>query len=481
MTATVQRRLRTGDLLSIPELAALAHLPHDPATPGLQQAGARAVPPPPDVAAAGETAKPLGHSDAANPRPVGLRVADARHHVHILGATGSGKSELMAQMILSDVHAGRGVIVIDPKGDLVTDLLARIPAEAADKVVLFDAGGSARPPTLNPLDGADAAHTVDNLVSIFSRVYAASWGPRTDDILRAGLLTLRAMPGTPTLTDLPKLLAVPAFRHRALGYVHDDILTGFWLWYDQLTDAARAQATAPLMNKLRGFLLRPFVRHAIAAGPSTVDMTRVLDGGILLARLAKGALGTDTTRLVGSIIVARAWQATTRRARLRQPARRDASLYLDECHNFLNLPYPIEDMLAEARAFRLSIVLAHQYLAQLPTDLEEGISTNARSKILFTASPEDARRLARHTHPRLSEHDLANLGRFHAAARLVVNGQEAPAFTLATDKLPPGVPGRAQQIRRAAARHTTPPRPTRERGTDPGRPQPPAIDPRRTA
>ncbi|MGH3867844.1 MAG: type IV secretory system conjugative DNA transfer family protein [Pseudonocardiaceae bacterium] len=473
------RHLGTGDLLSVPELAAIAHLPTDDTVPGLQRAGARAVTPPPAIATHGDGIKPIGITDSGHPRPVGLRVADARHHLHILGATGSGKSELMARMILADAHAGRGLVVIDPKGDLISDVLARLPEHLGPKVVLFDADSRSRPPVLNPLEGEDQARTVDNLVSLFSRIYASSWGPRTDDILRAALLTLTAMPGTPTLTQLPHLLTAPAFRQRAVGHLDDEVLAGFWSWYDELSDASRAQVIAPLMNKVRGFLLRPFVRAAIAGGPSTVDMTTVLDGGICLVRIARDALGMETARLVGSIVVARTWHAATRRARIPHHHRRDCGLYIDECHNFLNLPYPLEDMLAEARGYRLSITLAHQYLGQLPTELEEGISTNARSKVFFTASPEDAKKLARHTTPRLSEHDLANLGAFHITARLVAGGEEAPAFTALTEKLPPAIPGRARHIRTAARINT--PHPPVAQPQDPPTPEPTPIDPRRTA
>lgn len=473
-----ERRMDNGDLLSIPELAALAHLPWDETVAGLQRAGARAVPPPPGVATTGTAVRPIGLTDSGHPRPVGLRVPDARHHLHILGATGSGKSELMAQMILSDAEAGRGVVVIDPKGDLVSDLLRRLPLELGEKVVLFDADSKTRPPVLNPLEGADGPRTVDNLVSIFSRVYAASWGPRTDDILRASLLTLRAQPGTPTLTDLPKLLSNPAFRQRATGQLDDEILKGFWTWYQDLSDPARAQVTAPLMNKLRGFLLRPFVRQALAGGASTVDMNDTLNGGICLVRIAQDALGTETAHLVGSIVVARTWQAATARARIPQAQRHDASLYIDEAHNFLHLPYSLGDMLAEARAYRLSMTLAHQYLRQLPKELEEGISTNARTKIIFNASPEDARHLARHTEPRLTAHDLANLDVFHAAVRPVLHGVEAPAFTAVTEKLQSPIRGRAKQIRSAASRNARPQpgaaAPHKRLGTTP------QVDPRRT-
>ncbi|MBY8852581.1 DUF87 domain-containing protein, partial [Saccharothrix sp. MB29] len=260
-------------------------------------------------------AKPIGVTDTGHQRPVALRVADARHHLHVIGATGCGKSTLLGNMILADAEAGRGIVLIDPKGDLVTDVLSRLPRSAADRVVVFDADSKARPPCLNPLDGGETDLTVDNLVSVFRRVYSAFWGPRTDDVMRAACLTLRTQQGVATLADLPKLLADTAFRGRVTAGVTDPVLRGFWSWYEDLTDSSRSQAVSPLMNKLRAFLLRPFVRDAIAGGRSTVDMGEVLDGGICLVRIPKGSLGEETTRLVGSLVVARTWQATTGRAR----------------------------------------------------------------------------------------------------------------------------------------------------------------------
>jgi hypothetical protein len=479
------RRLSTGDLLSVPELAAIGHLPTDASIAGIQRAGARAVAPPPGVAAPGPDAVPLGVTDTGHERAVALRIPDGRHHVHVMGATGSGKSTLLGNMILADAEAGRGIVLIDPKGDLVTDVLSRLPRSVADRVVIFDADSKTRPPCLNPLDGGETDLAVDNLVSIFRRVYSAFWGPRTDDVMRAACLTLRTQEGVATLADLPKLLADEAFRSRVTAGVTDPVLRGFWSWYEELTDSQRSQVISPLMNKLRAFLLRPFVRDAIAGGQSTVDMGEVLDGGICLVRIPKGSLGEETTRLVGSVVVARTWQAATARARIPQRLRRDASLVIDECHNFLNLPYPIEDMLAEARGFHLRKVLAHQHGHQLTRELREGLSTNARSKIFFSASPEDARDLSRHTAPRLSEHDLANLGPYHAAVRLVVNGGETPAFTMRTTPLPPAVPGRAREIRAIARRTagTWPADPTgstrpanRRKAAERSR----SVDPRRT-
>ena len=269
--------------------------------------------------------------------------------------------------------------------------------------------------------------------------------------------TCCAPPATPliaqdsprSLADLPDLLADRDFRASHMRAVTDPVLRGFWAGYERLPESRRAEMAAPLLNKVRALLLRPFTRALLTAahtdrpgdgaaehtGPR-VDMPGVLDGGVLLARIPKGSLGDEGTRLVGAIIVAQAWTAATARAATPQHLRRDAALVIDECHNFLHLPVGIDDLLAEARGLRLSLTLAHQNLAQLPRDLRAGISTNARNKIFFTVGPDDARDLARHTTPHLDEHDLAHLDAFHAAARLVHHDAEAPAFTLRTRPLP---------------------------------------------
>ena len=175
------RRFRRGDLLSVPELAAIARLPADPSLPGLARAGARAVAPPPAIPLPGPDVRPLGVTDTGAPRPVGLAVADARHHLRVIGPTGTGKTTLIAGQILADADAGRGVVFIDPKGDAVTDLLARLPEHVAGKVVLFDPGDRAAPPCLNVLQGdgsgTDTDVIIDNVTGIFRRIFASSGDP----------------------------------------------------------------------------------------------------------------------------------------------------------------------------------------------------------------------------------------------------------------------------------------------------------------
>ncbi|MEU6564186.1 type IV secretory system conjugative DNA transfer family protein [Nocardia nova] len=466
------RRLRRGDRLSCPELAVVAHLPLDAGIAEIHRAGARALAPSETIASGGLGTKPLGRADAVSGREVAMRVSDARHHVHVLGPTGTGKSTLLGRMILADAEASRGLVLIDPKGDLVTDVITRLPEDAGGRMVLFDADSASPPPCINPLDlttfGGDLDRVVDNIGTVFARIYHQFWGPRTDDVFRNSLYTVCTQPRPATLADVERLLADDTYRARLVTTVKKPEVQRFWRAFDALGDSGRAQLTAPLLNKLRQLLLRPFVKTALAGGPATVDLAAALDhGGLVLARLPKGRLGEDTTRLLGALLVARTWQAATARAVTPASERRDASLYLDEFHNFLHSSTPVEDMLAEARALKLSMVLAHQNLGQLTSTLREAISTNARNKIYFTMAPEDARDLARHTLPQLSEHDLAHLDAWHAAARLVVNGQNTAPCTIATEPLPAPIPGRARRVRAAA--HTTPaPRPASAASLAPG-------------
>jgi hypothetical protein len=456
------RRFGRGNLVSVAELAALAHLPTDDAVPGLRRAGAKAVAPPPEVAGVGSapalgrssTPKLLGDAEGGSRRPVLLEVKDARQHLHVMGATGSGKSTLLLQLALGDIAAGRGIVVIDPKGDLITDLLSRLPEGAERRLVLIDPEEHEAPPILNVLSGPDPDLVVDNVVGIFRSIFEAYWGPRTDDVLRAACLTLlRSKRATQaSLADVPRLLSDERFRGPLVGAVHDDAvgLGGFWSWYDSLGESSRAQVIGPVMNKLRAFLLRDFVRNVVGRPESSFDMGEILDGGICLVRIPKGVLGDETSKLLGSFVVAKVWQSATNRARLGQSARVDAALYIDECQNFLHLPRSFEEMLAEARGFGLSMVLAHQHLAQLPRDLRDAVSANARTKLWFSMSPEDAHASARHVAPELSEHDLSHLGAYQVAARLVVAGEETPAFTLRTRPPSSERDGRSVEVRKAA-------------------------------
>jgi hypothetical protein len=448
------RRLRRGFLATVPELAALAALPQDVAVPGLDRARAKAVPAPVQVSGGGRGVKILGRSQVGN-HSVGLKVTDARQHMHVVGKTGVGKSTLLLNLILGDIKAGRGTVVIDPRGDLITDILDRLPATYAKKIVIIDPDQE-NPACFNPLDDQGDPHlAVDNLVGIFAKIFQGQWGPRMDDTMRVACLTLMRH-AKPTLSLVPSLLQDRQFRGRFTHGLDDpDGLGGFWLWYDGINEQFRGQVIAPVLARLRAFLLRDFVKNVIGNAHSSFDMRKILDGGVLLCRLPKGTLGEETSRILGSLIVARVWQAAVARAAIPEDQRKDATLYVDEVQNFLTLPGSVGDMLAEARGYRLGLVMAHQDLAQLPKDIAAAVSANARSKVFFTVDPADARELSRHTKPEIDEHDLAHLDMFTATARLLVGNRELPAFTFTTN--PPAEPdGEPTAIRLACAAANAP-------------------------
>lgn len=404
--------------------------------------------------------KPIGVADSGPARPVVLPVPGARHHMHVVGHTGGGKSTELLNLILADARAGRGVAVFDPKGDLVNDVLPRLPSACGSRLVVIDPAEMQAPPSLNILDaaGRDDELVIENVTGVLRRLYADTWGPRIDDTLRSAIRTLIDHPGV-TLADVPVLLTNRSFRQRLTARFRRDDPEGlgaFWDAYEALTPAGTAQACGPLLSKLRPILGRRFVADLLGSATSSFAMADILDGGILLARLPKGVLGDDACRLVGSLLLAQLWQTALTRASLPEDDRPDAAAYIDEVHNFLHLPIGLDDALGEARGYHLSLVLAHQHLAQLPKEMGEALHANARNKLFFTVSPDDAKRLAGHVGPYLAAEDLAWLDRFQAASRLVIDQRNTPGFTMATRPAPPAVPGRAEELRAAARVHGLP-------------------------
>lgn len=401
--------------------------------------------------------KLLGAATTGVSELVGVSVADARHHLHVQGVTGVGKSTWLAHHVLGEAEAGRGVVLLDPQGDLAANVIDRLPADCGDRLVILDPDERDAPAAFNVLDATDPGQrelVADGVVSVFRRLYAASWGPRMDDLMRAACLTLIRREGS-TLADIPPLLHHAPFRRAVLAEVGEpDGLEGFWAAFDEATPAQRAQLCAPVVSRLRGVLTRRFARTLLGAARSSFTLSDVLDGGILIARLPKGNIGEDASRLVGSLLIAGLWQEITRRAVRPSEQRPDATVVVDECHNFLHLPIGVEDALAEARGYRVSLVLAHQHQAQLLPDVREGIDANARTKVYFTVSPDDARRLVRHVAPDIDEHGLRRRPAFQIVARAVAGGRDTPACTLDTLPMPPAPPGRGAMVRRAARART---------------------------
>jgi hypothetical protein len=418
----------------------------------------------------GPGGKVIGIANAGPRVRVGISLPDCRHHLHLLGPTGTGKTSLLLRMILDDVEAGRGVAAFDPaKGDLIRDLLDVLPGDCGDRLVIVDPDETAAPPAINLLDPAlygDGVHggsphdVAAHITSVMSKVWSRWWGDRMTEFAYHGLLTLAYLPGS-TIAQLPRLLSDAKWRvgrvqaaTNALDAWEAGTLGEFWEGFNALPAGQRAGLVAPLLSRLRLVLAHPLAAGLFGVAATTFSFADILDGGVLLCRLPKGVLGEDGTRLVGSLLLSGLWQATAARARIPERDRLDAACYLDECHNFLHLPIGIDDALAEARGLHTSFVLAHQYLGQLSRDMAEAIDANARNKVYFALAPKDALDQVHHVKPWLDDGDLMRLGGYEVVLRPVSGGRAVRPVTADTIAPPKPQPGRAERLREAARRRT---------------------------
>ena len=404
--------------------------------PGVILGGCRQLPPAVSIPSEGCVVAQATYPGSE--RPLAISPADRLLHTHVIGPTGSGKSNLLLSLITQDMQAGRGVVVIDPK-DLVRETLARIPEHRVRDVIVLDPADDERPVGFNLLDTSVASPELvaEQVVYIFHQLFSAFWGPRTDDILRASLLTLMHRPDV-TLTEVPILLTNPAWRRPFVQAIQADTvgLAPFWASFEAMKPAEQAQVIAPIMNKLRATLLRSRVRACIGQTDSAFDLEAAMNSQkIILVPLRKGLLGEEAAQLVGSLFVARVWQTIEARSRMPEADRQPVHLYIDEVQDYLKLAIGIGDMLSQARGYKLGVTVAHQHLGQLTTELRQDLLTNCRSKIVFQTSAKDAGILERELRPYLTAEDLQGLGQFEVATQLAANQRVVPPATGIT--LPP--------------------------------------------
>lgn len=435
-------------LCNAAELACLLGWPvGDVQVPGLSLGGCRQLAP---SALIPEHGRVIGRATyPGSDRLLALSPRDRLQHLWVLGPTGSGKSTLLLNLITQDMAAGTGVVLLDPMGDLTEQCLDRVPPERVGDVIVLDATDDDRPVGLNPLGsvGRDADLVTDQVVGIFRHLYAAFWGPRSDDVLRGAIGTLVRQPEPYTLCEVPRLLTDADWRRRLVGALDDPIgLEAFWGWYEALSQGERTAAIGPVLNKLRALIVRRRIRQVIGQAEG-LDLAQVLaEGKLLFVPLRKGVLGDETAALLGALVLARLWQATQGRAGLPASARPPVMAYLDEFQDYLALPTSVATVLAQSRGLGVGLTLAHQHLGQLPREVRAAVLANARSKVVFQVAADDARTLAREFAPYLEPPDLQGLGPYEVALQLVSDGQVAPPATGVTLP-PPPTTGQAQAVR----------------------------------
>ena len=363
--------------------------------------------------------------NATNPKRLSISPRDSLEHCHLIGPTGSGKSTAMLHLILSDINAGRSVLVLDPKTDLVNDVLMRIPEERIDDLVIIDSSDPC-PCGFNPLafkDYGSPSLIADAILSVLKEIFSDCWGIYTQDVLTAALLTLVGVEDATLLWLLP-LLTDENFRRKITSKVKDRMaLRPFWEQFEALRDTEKKQQISPVLNKLRQLTLRPGLRNVLGqAKPKFSLMDLFYKRKVVLVPLNKGLTGGESARLLGSLIVGLTWTLALSRAGIPAEKRHIVEIYIDELQDYLSLPTDLSDALAQARGLGVGLTLAHQYRDQLPINIRSGIDANARNKIVFGLSSKDAKEMAAMA-PELTAEDFMTLPRYQIYTSFQSNGR----------------------------------------------------------
>ena len=374
-----------------------------------------------------------------NTHVYGVKRSDRRRHMYVIGKTGTGKSTLLANMAINDLKRNEGICVIDPHGDLVETLLNYIPSHRINDVVYFNPADGDRTVKINLFEGENVEHReliASGIISVFQKLYGYSWGPRLEYILRNSLLTLLKIPQA-KLSDILKLLTDEKYRARIIENLDDQILKSFWDdEFNKLHQRERTQQIASILNKVGQFVSSPLVRNVVNTSTSSFSIEDVMnEGKILLANLSQGKLGEDNATLLGAMLITKIQLAAMGRVNLPEDQRRDFYLYVDEFQNFATDSFI--KILSEARKYKLNLVLANQYIAQIPEEVQKAIFGNCGNIASFVMGAEDAALFEKEYGDRFTTEDLVSLGRYQIINKITVDGilsQPFPAQTLALAK-----------------------------------------------
>ena len=437
-----------GYILNIEELASVFHLPHtNVETPNVVWANSKTAEPP--------TKLPLIVGDAAKDSEIsafgvtnfrglnqqfGIRRSDRGRHVYIIGQSGTGKSGLLELLALSDIFHNQGYAIIDPHGDFAIDNLKFVPPSRIKDVVYFNPADTAFPLGFNPMEITDPAmrnNISSEIIGVLKRMFADSWGPRLEYILRYTILALLEYPDT-TMLDITRMLTDKIFREKVLNEVKDTVVLQFWrVEFSSWQDKFVAEAIAPILNKVGAFVANPIIRNIIGQPKSSFNIREMMDQGkILIVNLSKGLIGEDNASVLGSFLVTKIQLAAMSRSDIsRVEDRRPFYLYVDEFQNFATDSFAV--ILSEARKYGLNLTVANQYVSQMPDAVRAAVFGNVGTMISMRVSPEDAPLLAQQFAPQFESQDILQMSNRSFVASMMINGEKNPAFSGTTLKLPP--------------------------------------------
>lgn len=387
----------------------------------------------------------------------GIKKDDRRKHLYVVGKTGTGKSTMIANMVINDIRNGEGVAVIDPHGDLCDVLLDFIPSYRINDVAYLDPADIEHPFRLNPLEVKNPVYkelVASGIVSIFYKLYAHSWGPRLEYILRNTILTLLSVPNT-TLLQVPELLANEKYRSGVVSRLEDQVLKNFWInEFGQFSPQMKSEVISPILNKVGQFLSSQTIRQIVGSPVSTINLEDMMNQGkIVLVNLSQGKLGEDNSALLGAMMITKMQLAAMNRVYIEEKQRRDFYLYVDEFQNFATSSFI--KILSEARKYRLNLMLANQYIGQIDEDVQKAIFGNCGSIASFSVGAQDAHILSREFGQKYKEEELVGLGNFQTVLKLSIDNQTSNPFSAITLPLPKSKNQNRQKVIRSSRERYT--------------------------
>lgn len=367
-------------------------------------------------------------------RLFGIKRQDRFSHVYIIGKTGTGKSTLLENMALQDAANGNGFALIDPHGDLAERIVARFPSWRHSDLIYLNAADPTQPWGYNPLRHVSPRYIAlasSGLMEVLKKMWPDAWGVRMEHILRNVLMALLEQPAA-TMHDILRVFSDKTFRKQVARSLHNQTVRRFLeSEFEKFSYGYRADGTAPIQNKIGAFLADPMLDRMLTAPEKELRVRQVMDEGkVLIANLAKGRIGDDSSSLLGGLLVTTIGLAAYTRADSPIEDRRDFFVYIDEFQSATTLA--LANMLSELRKYRVAFTVAHQFLAQIEPDIRHAVLGNAGTIITFRIGAEDAPYIAREFTPRFNEIDLIQLQNHHIYLRLMIDGMPSAPFSAAT-------------------------------------------------
>lgn len=361
----------------------------------------------------------------------GIKADDRRRHMYLIGKTGMGKSTILENMIMEDIRAGRGVAVVDPHGDLAEKVIEYIPSERINDIIYFNPADMEYPIAFNVVEQVEPhlRHLVaSGLIGVFQKLWADSWGPRLEYILRNSILAVLDYPGS-TLLAVTRMLSDKPFRKKVIAKIQDPVVKAFWVnEFAGYADKFAAEAVSPIQNKVGQFLSSSLIRNIVGQVKSSIDMREIMDEGkILIMNLSKGRIGEDNSSLLGSMMITKIQLAAMSRVDLPESKRKDFYLYIDEFQNFTTDSFA--NILSEARKYRLNLVMANQYIEQLGETVKAAVFGNIGTLVVFRVGATDAEELVKEFTPTFTEEDIVNLPKYEIYLKLMIDGIASDPFS----------------------------------------------------